>query len=80
MAPPLLGMVPALSVPVPLLGLAPPLLVGLASPPLVGVAPPLAPLVTGRSYFRPVGVEHDVINANSFEFVFIEVEFKTPGP
>lgn len=29
----------------PLLGLAPPLLVGLASAPLVGVTPPLAPLV-----------------------------------
>jgi hypothetical protein len=35
---PLLGMVPALCVPVPLLGLAPPLLVGLASAPLVGLA------------------------------------------
>lgn len=33
--------------PYPLLGLAPPLLVGLASAPLVGVTPPLAPLVTG---------------------------------
>ena len=30
-----------------LLGLAPPLLVVLASAPLVGVTPPLAPLVTG---------------------------------
>ena len=38
----------------------------------------LAELVTGRSYFRTVGVEHDVINANPFEFVFVEVEFKTP--
>lgn len=47
LAPALLGMVPALSVPVPLLGLAPSLLVGLASAPLVGLAPPLAPLVTG---------------------------------
>ena len=39
-----------------------------------------AALVTGRSYFRPVGVEHDVINANPFEFVFVEVELKTPRP
>jgi len=40
----------------------------------------VAPLAAGRPYFRPVGVEHDVINANAFEFVFIEVEFKTPSP
>ena len=40
----------------------------------------LATLVTGRSYYRPAGVEHDVINANPFEFVFVEVEFKTPRP
>lgn len=31
-------------------------------------------LVAGRSYGRGVGVEHDVINDNPFEFVFIEVE------
>lgn len=30
----------------------------------------------GVSYFRNAGVEHDVINANNFEFVFIEVEYK----
>ena len=35
-----------------------------------------AALVTGQSYFRKVGVEHDVINANPFEFVFVEVELK----
>jgi len=35
-----------------------------------------AELVTGRSYTRWEGVEHDVINANDFEFVFIEVELK----
>jgi len=33
-------------------------------------------LTAGRSYFREAGVEHDVINANDFEFVFVEVEFK----
>ena len=35
-----------------------------------------AELVVGRSYTRKEGVEHDVINANDFEFVFIEVELK----
>ena len=33
-------------------------------------------LVAGQPYFRQAGVEHDVINANDYEFVFIEVEFK----
>ena len=35
-----------------------------------------AELVTGRSYTRKEGVEHNVINANDFEFAFIEVELK----
>ena len=35
-----------------------------------------AALVTGRSYARKAGVEHDVINANPHEFVFIEIELK----
>ena len=35
-----------------------------------------AELAAGVSYFRQLGVEHDVINANDFEFVFVEVEFK----
>ena len=38
----------------------------------------IAELVVGRSYYRPIGVEHDVINANPHDFAFIEVEFKTP--
>ena len=38
-----------------------------------------ADLVTGRSYSRPEGVEHEVRNVNSFEFVFVEVEIK-PRP
>ena len=38
----------------------------------------LADLTAGRSYYRPVGVEHNVINANEFEFAFVEIEFKTP--
>lgn len=33
-------------------------------------------LKAGVSYFRNAGVEHDVKNANDFEFVFVEVEFK----
>jgi quercetin dioxygenase-like cupin family protein len=36
----------------------------------------VAELVTGAPYFRPAGVEHDVRNANGFEFVFIEIELK----
>ncbi len=38
-----------------------------------------AELVAGRPYFRNTGVEHDVINVNDHEFVFVEVEFKRPG-
>jgi quercetin dioxygenase-like cupin family protein len=30
----------------------------------------------GESYFREAGVEHNVINANDFEFFFIEVELR----
>ena len=35
-----------------------------------------ADLVTGRPYFRDEGVEHNVVNANAYEFVFIEIEMK----
>jgi beta-alanine degradation protein BauB len=35
-----------------------------------------APLRAGVSYSRLKGVEHDVINDNDFEFVFVEVELK----
>ena len=35
-----------------------------------------ADLVAGRSYARPAGVEHDVQNANAFEFAFVEIEVK----
>jgi len=38
----------------------------------------LADLTAGKSYYRPVGVEHNVINANDYEFVFVEIEFKAP--
>ncbi len=35
-----------------------------------------APLVAGASYTRLAGVEHNVVNANEHEFVFVEVEVK----
>jgi len=36
----------------------------------------LADLKQGASYFRTAGVHHNVINANAFEFAFIEIELK----
>ena len=36
----------------------------------------MAQLTAGVSYHREAGVEHDVINANPGEFVFIEIELK----
>jgi quercetin dioxygenase-like cupin family protein len=40
-----------------------------------------AQLTKGVPYFRNAGVEHDVINANAFEFAFVEIELKQPfGP
>ena len=35
-----------------------------------------AELSAGKPYFKQAGVEHDVVNDNEFEFVFVEVEFK----
>ena len=35
-----------------------------------------AELRAGVSYFRKSGVEHNVINANDYEFFFIEVELR----
>ena len=35
-----------------------------------------AELTAGHSYFRNAGVEHDVINANGYDFAFVEIEFK----
>jgi len=35
-----------------------------------------AKLSKGAPYFRNAGVEHDVINANAFEFAFVEIELK----
>lgn len=36
----------------------------------------IAELVSGVSYARPKGVEHNVINHNDYEFVFVEIELK----
>ena len=34
----------------------------------------VAELLTHRPYARPAGVEHNVVNANTFEFAFLEIE------
>ncbi len=36
----------------------------------------IAELTLGEPYARPAGVEHNVINAGSEDFAFIEIEFK----
>jgi quercetin dioxygenase-like cupin family protein len=36
-------------------------------------------LVTGQAYFRAAGVEHEVVNDNPFEVVFVETELKQTG-
>jgi len=33
-------------------------------------------LEAGASYARPAGVAHNVINANGYEFCFVEIEMK----
>jgi len=35
-----------------------------------------AVLTVGASYARPAGVAHNVINANEYEFRFVEIELK----
>lgn len=35
-----------------------------------------SPLTAGLSYTRLTGVEHNVVNANEHEFVFVEIELK----
>jgi len=42
----------------------------------VGGAESFAELTAGQPYFRPAGVEHDVINDADAEYAFIEVEMK----
>ena len=34
-------------------------------------------LKRGVSYFRKAGVHHNVINANDFEYAFVEIELKS---
>lgn len=34
-------------------------------------------LLSGKSYFREAGVEHNVINAGDREFAFVEIQIKT---
>jgi len=36
----------------------------------------LAQMKAGQAYFREKGVHHNVINANDFDYSFVEVEFK----
>src|SRR5215510_13155643 len=36
-----------------------------------------AELKHGNSYFRKAGVHHNVINANAFEYAFVEIELKS---
>jgi quercetin dioxygenase-like cupin family protein len=36
-------------------------------------------LRAGEPYYREAGAEHDVRNANPFEFTFIEIELKVVG-
>ncbi|UUZ77115.1 cupin domain-containing protein [Polaromonas sp. P1(28)-13] len=36
----------------------------------------ISELKTGQSYGRAAGVEHNVVNANEYEFVFVEIELK----
>ena len=33
-------------------------------------------LVSGQAYFRSAGVEHEVVNDNPFEVIFVETEIK----
>ena len=35
-----------------------------------------AVLTAGQAYARPQGIEHNVVNANDYEFVFVEIELK----
>lgn len=35
-----------------------------------------AELFAGQAYFRQAGVEHNVINANDYEFYFVETELR----
>jgi beta-alanine degradation protein BauB len=36
----------------------------------------ISELAVGRSYFRQAGVEHEVFNANDYDFAFVEIELR----
>ena len=38
-----------------------------------------SPLELGKPYFRPEGVEHNVVNGSGGPFAFLEIEIKRPG-
>ncbi len=52
-----------------------PLLTGQLEIRLPGNETVFADLQRGVPYYRELGVEHDVINANAFECAFVEIEF-----
>jgi beta-alanine degradation protein BauB len=37
-----------------------------------------ADMKSGVPYYRPAGIEHDVINASGGEYAFLEIEIKEP--
>jgi quercetin dioxygenase-like cupin family protein len=39
----------------------------------------IAEMTERRSYYRPIGVERNIINANAYELAFVGVEFKAPA-
>lgn len=46
---------------------------------LVAAGETTGDLVLGQAYFRSAGVEHEVVNDNPFEVVFVETELLTTG-
>lgn len=38
--------------------------------------PAASSMVSGQAYFREAGAEHEVVNENDFEVVFVETELK----
>jgi len=46
--------------------------------PWARATPPGASVGGGFATVRNAGVEHDVVNANDYEYVFVEIEFKQP--
>ena len=40
----------------------------------------ISELRADQSYFRGAGVEHNVVDSNEYEFIFIEIELKQTTP